>query len=428
MIIEFVVRNFRSIRDELRFSFVATKDKELSETHLARTSIATIPHVVQSAAVYGANASGKSNFILGLAQLQNLVVNSFSGFRPEQLLPFEPFLLDAASRQKCTEFELTFIFNGVRNQYGFAFNMHRITEEWLHVYVNPKPQTWFHRQFDEQSSKDKYSYSQHLKGDKDVWENATRPNALFLSTAAQHNSDSLMPIYRWFIEKLVVLPVGHAFTPDQTLSHLADATKRDGVVRLMAVADVGISDIQVDKQKGMFQEFKLKPDGSTEVTRGEREVLIPQFVHRSGDHTFKFDLHNESQGTQKLFNLYGPIIDILQFGKTLVVDELDGSLHPLMVRRIIEMFHNPELNTQGAQLLFTTHDTSLLDAPNLLRRDQVWLTEKGADHATTLIPLTEFSPRKGEALERGYLMGRYGAVPMLDSFASAVAKTSVSPI
>lgn len=424
MIIEFVVRNFRSIRDELRFSFVATKDKELSETHLAKTGIPSIPNVVQSAVVFGANASGKSNLILGLAQLQHLVVNSFTGFRPEQPLPFDPFMQSAAGQSGTTEFEITFVLNGVRHQYGFAFNMFHITEEWLHVYVNPKPQIWFHREFDELSGKDKYSYSQHLKGDKDVWENATRPNALFLSTAAQHNSDGLMPIYRWFIDKLVVLPVGQAFTSDQTLGYLADATKRNVVVRLMAIADVGISDIQVDRQKGMFQEIKLKPDGSTEVTRGEREVLRPQFVHRSGDHTFKFDLHNESQGTQKLFNLTGPIFDILQHGKTLVVDELDGSLHPLLVRRIVEMFHDNELNMQGAQLLFTTHDTSLLDAPNLLRRDQVWLTEKSADHATVLTPLTEFSPRKGEALERGYLMGRYGAVPMLGSFSSALKKSA----
>ena len=118
--------------------------------------------------------------------------------------------------------------------------------------------------------------------------------------------------------------------------------------------------------------------------------------------------------TQRFFNLIGPIIDILQKGKILIVDELDSSLHPLLVRQIVEMFHNPELNTHGAQLLFSTHDTSLL-APDILRRDQIWFTEKAADHATTLTPLTEFSPRKGEALERGYLHGRYGAIPVLEA-------------
>lgn len=424
MIIEFVVRNFRSIRDELRFSFVATKDKELSETHLARTGILGIPHVVQSAVVFGANASGKSNLILGLTQLKHLVVNSFTGFRPEQLLPCDPFLLSSEGRSGTSEFEITFLLNGVRHQYGFAFNMFHITEEWLHVFVNPKPQIWFHREFDELSEKDKYSYSQHLKGDKDVWENATRPNALFLSTAAQHNSDGLLPIYRWFVEKLVVLPAGRAFKSDETLNYLADGAKRDSVVRLMAIADVGIDDVYINKQKGMFREIKMNHEGVTEVISGEKEILTPQFVHKLGEHTVKFELQNESQGTQKLFNLSGPIFDILQHGKTIVVDELDGSLHPLLVRRIIEMFHNPELNTKGAQLLFTSHDTSLLDAPNLLRRDQIWFTEKGRDHATTLMPLTEFSPRKGEALERGYLMGRYGAVPMLDSFSNVLKKSA----
>jgi uncharacterized protein len=424
MILEFTVRNFRSIRDEAKLSFVATNNKELETSNLIDTGLATIPKVISSAVIYGANASGKSNLILALLHLKILVATSFAGMKPGQPLPFDPFKLELASVSQPTELEVTFLLNGIRHQYGYAFNTERITEEWLHVYVNPKPQAWFHRKFDVEAKEDKYTYSPYLKGDKEIWQKATRPNALFLSTAAQHNSEQLLSIYRWFSENIVILPMGHSFPSDQTVSCLEDANRRAMVVSLMTASDVGITNIYLEKRQVINQNFKIKSDGSIDATQAPAEVTVPLFIHQSKERGVLFDLQSESQGTQRFFNLLGPIIDILQKGKTLLVDELDSSLHPLLVRRIVEMFHNPELNTQGAQLLFTTHDTSLLDAPNLLRRDQVWFTEKGADHATTLMPLTEFSPRKGEALERGYLMGRYGAVPMLDSFSSTLKKSS----
>jgi AAA15 family ATPase/GTPase len=424
MIIEFSVSNFRSIRDEARLSFVATTDKELAASNLIETGLLAAPRVTRSAVIYGANASGKSNLILALLDLKSLVTSSFTGMKPGQPFGFQPFKLELANVIKPTELEVTFVLNGVRHQYGCAFNAERIIEEWLHVYVNPKPQTWFYRKFDVDANEDKYVYSNHLKGDKEVWQKATRPNALFLSTAAQHNSEQLLPIYRWFSEKLVVLPMGNSFTPDQTVNCLRNESLRNKVIGLITAADVGINDVSLVKRLGVQQSFKLNKDGTIESTREDREVMMPLFTHRSGDRAVAFELEQESQGTQRFFNLIGPIIDNLQNGKTLIVDELDSSLHPLLVRRIIEMFHNPELNTQGAQLLFTTHDTSLLDVTNLLRRDQIWLTEKSTNHATVLAPLTEFSPRKGEALERGYLMGRYGAVPMLDSFSNALKKSA----
>jgi AAA15 family ATPase/GTPase len=423
MIIEFSVSNFRSIRDEARLSFVATTDKELAASNLIETGLLAAPRITRSAVIYGANASGKSNLILALLDLKSLVTSSFTGMKPGQPFGFQPFKLELASVIKPTELEVTFVLNGVRHQYGCAFNAERIIEEWLHVYVNPKPQAWFYRKFDVDANEDKYVYSNHLKGDKEVWQKATRPNALFLSTAAQHNSEQLLPIYRWFSEKLVVLPMGSSFTPDQTVNCLQNESLRNKVIGLITAADVGINDVSLVRRLGVQQSFKLNKDGTIESTREDREVMMPLFTHRSGDRAVAFELEQESQGTQRFFNLIGPIIDVLQNGKTLIVDELDSSLHPLLVRRIIEMFHNPELNTQGAQLLFTTHDTSLLDVSNLLRRDQIWLTEKSTNHATVLAPLTEFSPRKGEALERGYLMGRYGAVPMLDSFSNALKKS-----
>ena len=150
--------------------------------------------------------------------------------------------------------------------------------------------------------------------------------------------------------------------------------------------------------------------GVTQARQEEGEFLVPMFQHATPRGNATFELHEESEGTQRLYGLAAPVLDVLRDGHVLVVDELDSSLHTLLVRQLIAMFHNPAVNKNGAQLIFSTHDTSLLDH-SLFRRDQIWFTEKNADQATRLYPLSDFSPRKHEAWERGYLMGRYGAVP-----------------
>jgi AAA15 family ATPase/GTPase len=168
----------------------------------------------------------------------------------------------------------------------------------------------------------------------------------------------------------------------------------------------------------------FQPGGVAQAQQEEGEVMFPIFEHRTETGSAKFELHEESDGTQRLFSLAAPVLDVLKHGRVLVVDELDRSLHTLLVRRLVGMFHDPALNAAGAQLIFSTHDTSLLDH-TLFRRDQVWFAEKDESQATRIFPLSDFSPRKHEAWERGYLMGRYGAVPIFrdlpDTTASAVA-------
>jgi len=153
--------------------------------------------------------------------------------------------------------------------------------------------------------------------------------------------------------------------------------------------------------------------GRTEVRSEEVDEHQLRFSHVTEHGQAVFDLMDESHGTRYLLFFAGPVLDILLKGLTLLIDELDTSLHTLLVRELVRLFHRPEVNTGGAQLIFTTHDTSLLDAPDLFRRDQVWLVEKDQDQASALVSLSAFSPRKNEALERGYLMGRYGGVPMV---------------
>jgi AAA15 family ATPase/GTPase len=194
-----------------------------------------------------------------------------------------------------------------------------------------------------------------------------------------------------------------------TTALLSTEQGRAAIRDFLSAADISIADVQAVPRKGLRAQWVMNA-GGIQATQEEHEVLLPVFEHTTPHGSAKFELHDESEGTQRLFGLIAPVLDCLRDGRVLVVDELDSSLHPLLVRRLIAMFQTPELNPHGAQLIFSTHDTSLLDH-SLFRRDQIWFTEKDVDQATRLYPLTDFSPRKQEAWERGYLAGRYGAVP-----------------
>ena len=412
MLLEFRVRNYRSIRDEVVVSFVASKDKKLAETHLASTGITSLPDVLRSAVVYGPNASGKSTLLQSLFYMRAVVAESATIMQPGQTFSVQPFRLDSDYAKQPSEFEITFLLGGVRHQYGFTLTPERIVDEWLLVYRASKPQQWFSRSYDEKSQTYDYEFSTHLTGSRKLWQEATRPNALFLSTAAQLNSELLGPIFRWLVEQPVYFAAGLSPIPDLTTQLLqTDAGKR-AVRDFLASADISISDVVSVSRPGFHQQIMIGPEGPT-FTREEREMLMPQFVHKTEHGSATFELHEESQGTQRLYALIAPVLDALKNGRLLIVDELDSSLHPLLVRRLVRMFHTPELNPLGAQLLFSTHDTSLLDR-TLFRRDQIWFTEKDQDQATRLYPLSDFSPRETEAWEKGYLIGRYGAVPFFD--------------
>jgi uncharacterized protein len=346
--------------------------------------------------------------------MRGVVIESASVIQPGQTYAVQPFRLDAESASQPTDFEVTFLLGGVRYQYGFAMTPQRIVREHLLVYKAFKPQKWFERYFDADTGKDVYEFGSGLKGPKNVWEGATRPNALFLSMAVQLNSDALRPVFDWFAGKLVIFNEQAQLNPQISIQKLKLAEGRKEICNFLSAADISIADIDVVTRKvpGQAVHFDLVA-GKTEVRSEEVEEHQLRFHHTTQNGKAVFDLGDESAGTRNLLFLSGPVIDILSQGLTLVIDELDTSLHTLLVRELVQLFHNPKANAGGAQLIFTTHDTSLLDAPDLLRRDQVWFVEKNRDQSTALVGLSEFSPRKNEALERGYLMGRYGGVPIL---------------
>jgi uncharacterized protein len=415
MLVEFRVKNFRSLRDEQVLSLVASKDKTLRDTHTQATGITATPTLVRSAVVYGANASGKSNLVKALQYMRNVVMESATAIQPSQTFAVQPFRLDPDSANQPTAFEVTFLLDGVRYQYGFAMTAQRIVSEHLLVYKAFKPQRWFARHFDADTGKDVYEFGAGLRGSKNVWEGATRQNALFLSMAVQLNSDALRPVFEWFVHRLVIINEQAQLNPHMSIGMLTQVQGRKGICNFLSAADISIADINVETRKVPAQavHFDLAA-GKAEVRSEETQESTLRFHHVTEHGKAIFDLADESNGTRNLLFLAGPVLDILSKGLTLVIDELDTSLHTLLVRELVRLFHKPEINTAGAQLVFTTHDTSLLDAPDLFRRDQVWFVEKDRDQASALVSLSEFSPRKNEALERGYLMGRYGGVPFIN--------------
>lgn len=416
MLAEFRVKNFRSIRSQQCLSLVANKDTAHAESHLINTGSEAIPPLLKSAVIYGPNASGKSNLINALAFMQKIVANSATQIRAGETFKLSSFKLDADSKNQPSEFELTFVEQGIRYQYGFSLMPERVMEEWLWVYETAKPQIWFDRRFDVQKGIEEYKLGTHLKGQRSLWQKSTRANALFLSKAVDLNSECLRPIFLWIVEKLKIFRAEARVMPHFSIDYAQTELGKTELLRFLQAADLSISNMEFENNKKRQHEVVLENGNPPAHTVTEIEVLLPRFVHEAEEGQAAFGLQDESTGTQKFFGLAGPILDILKNGYVLVVDELDSSMHTHMMCFLIRQFYSQN-NSKGAQLIFSTHDTALLaNDLGLFRRDQIWFVEKDRAQATILRPLSDFKPRKAEAFDRGYLGGRYGALPFMTDF------------
>ncbi len=414
MFVEFSAKNFRSLRDEQTLSMVSSTDRSHLATHTIETGMRSVARLNRAGVVYGANASGKSNLIFALMTMRNLVLHSMSMLDAARAEQYTPYRLERSSTGDPTEFEIVVLLDGTRYQYGFSYDAQRIRDEWLIVYKTGKGQSWFERRWNDARGEHEWApFSSYFTGAKETWRQATRPGALFLTTAIQLNNEQLKPLWNWFTEGLVIVNWIAAFGIGQTLQRMDDPAFKARALNLLRSADLHIADIEVENVPGHQVAFKLEPGKAPELSTSAQDLPIVKFVHKlEGEDAVAFDGRFESAGTQRLLSYIGPILDVLESGKLLVVDEFDSSLHPMVVRFVLSLFHDPEVSKHGAQLWMTTHDTSLLDT-GLLRRDQFWFMDKDERQASRLYPLTDFSPRKGEALEKGYLRARYGGVPFI---------------
>ena len=425
MLIEFTVKNYRSIKDEQVLSMVKAKGKELEDRNTFFPNTPSSVSLLRSSVIYGPNAAGKSNVVKALTEMEFIVRNSASTSQEGDPISVTPFLFNESTAKQATEFEMVFINEGVRYQYGFSAKKYHITEEWLIAYPKGRPQRWFSRAFNERSESYEYKFSDFLSGQRTVWQNATRSNALFLSTAVQLNSDQLKPVFNWFKDKLRPTNV-NGWGPNFTASLCEDNSTKKQILRFLKAADFDIHDIQIETEKF---DPNLLPDQFPAIIKEKinkemkgKEIIDIKTIHKTDNgNLMSLDFKDESDGTQKFFSFAGPWIDILKHGHILVVDELHDNLHPKMVKYLIELFHSNRTNPNNAQLIFTTHETSML-SQEIFRRDQIWFCEKDNSQATTLYPLTDFSPRKEkENIELGYLSGRYGALPFVQAFNIKVA-------
>lgn len=416
MLIEFSVANYRSFKEKVTFSMVAAnivaKDKHLDEANVF--AVDDELKLLKSAAIYGANASGKSNLGKALSFMKWFMVNSSKETQSTEKIAVDRFRLSTETDRKPSLFEIVFLIDKKQYRYGFEVNPDRVVSEWLYYVPRKRETKLFER-------KNSIKITRTYKADG--IQQKTRHNALFLSVSAQFNVKIAEEILVWLTNKLKIISGLHddQHLRDTVRQCLAEDKNKEEILRLISQLDLGIDKVEV-------QDKEITPDILPDefpdelkkalIKRGGRATSI-RTLHRkfdaNGHHASmeEFNLsEQESEGTQKIFALGGPLFDTLSNGKVLVIDEFDARLHPLISRAIVELFNSNDTNPNNAQFIFMTHDTNLL-SNKIFRRDQIWFTEKNGQGATDLYSLAEYNIRNDASFESDYIKGRYGAIPYI---------------
>jgi hypothetical protein len=426
MIIEFSVENYRSISERQSISLVQDQTIKDSDEPVIKSHIDGIPNLLRAAVIYGANASGKSNFLRALFDMRQIILFGEKKLTyGDEIDLIQPFLLNKDGETQPTTFDLTFLVDGVRYNYGFSATSKRIIHEFLIAYPNNKKQVWFERHFDK-TKKDEYSwkFSAYFKGEKETIRKSTLENVLFFSKAVKENNDQLKPLHLFIKNELHVMPVD-GDVPDYTEELLKEEGGRDKVLGFLRAADLGIDNLLVASKVISDDDLNFPSDMPEEVKKQIRRDLLGQehtvikTIHHNPEtgKAILFDLDQESVGTNKLFERAGLFIWALEKGATLFIDELETSLHCKLVGFLINLFNSSVTNPHGAQLIFTTHSPIAL-YENILRRDQFWFVDKRSNK-TVIYPLKRAKANKGvvrkdENLVKAYLSGEYHAVPEIN--------------
>ncbi|MHB1017089.1 MAG: AAA family ATPase [Coriobacteriia bacterium] len=421
MLVEFTVSNFRSVREPQTLSLVANqKYPDLRGNTLdPEAKGAARRHLLKGVAIYGPNASGKSSVLKALTFMSQFIANS-AAHLPGSPTGAVPFAFDETTRDAPSEFEVFFIVGGIMYQYGFAIDPRIVREEYLYSFASGRRTTLYKRARKGDGTYD-WSTGKAFRLDAAI-RGKVREDNLLLSVGPQFNDAALRPLHAWFAGSVKFLHLGIGtpgpLAPNFTAEMIdKGGTRRDQIVKLLRAADFGVQDARVSHHKFPVSELPMLdqlPTGLADQLKREGflDALNIQLQHRTlGGEAMGLELQEESDGTQRFFQLVGPWIDVLENNHILLVDELESSLHPMLVQELLNLFFShPE---SRAQIVFTTHDPTLLDA-GVLRRDQIWFTERNPGCETRLYPLSEYRPRNDEALMKGYLSGRWGALPILE--------------
>lgn len=394
MLIQFSVGNFLSFKEQSTLSLVASALKDiqiLSEDvifNIGETDLA----LLKSATIYGANASGKSNFIKALDFFKWYVINSSKDIQAGERVNVESFRLSSSTVEEPSYFEAIFCNAEYQYRYGFETDENMVHSEWLYQKANKKRAKeveLFYRDEDCFNIHSKFIIGKEL-----INKQMVRTNALLLSVAAQFNDAVAVEIVKWLNDTTIISGSNEKNIWDLAAIRLDDLKMKQRIVDFSRYADLGIENIEKVNNAIISMHTQYDDEGN--------EVKLINFPFKK----------NESEGTIKYFSLAYPIIDALDNGKRLIIDEFDSKMHPLLTCRIIALFNSKETNPKNAQLIFTTHDTNLLSA-SIFRRDQIWFTQKDRFGATELYSLAEYKVRNDASFEKDYLSGKYGAIPIM---------------
>ena len=435
MLIEFSVGNYRSFKEKVTFSMVAanlvSQDKNLDINNVF--AVDKELSLVKSAAIYGANASGKSNLAKAIQFMKWFMVNSSKETQSTESIGVERFKLSTETDGQPSFFEIVFLLDGQQHRYGFTADREKVVSEWLFYVPKQRETKLFSRQGD------KFDIAKVYKAEGIATK--TRDNALFLSVSAQFNVQKSESILRWITLQLnLISGLDDIKSSKDKIRDLFRVDLHDEVIKLIAQFDLNIIEIG-QKQSQSDIAFKADMAKAGEHRENRLAILKKHFDNLMSDRPIetihqKFDrnkevislesfdlLTEESEGTQKLFALASVLVDTFKHGKILIIDEFDARLHPLMSRSIVELFNSNDTNPHHAQLIIMTHDTNLL-SNKIFRRDQIWFAEKDRYGATDLYSLAEYKVRNDASFESDYIKGKYGAIPYIqvaESFIEAHA-------
>ena len=403
MIVQFSIENYLSFKGPNTLSMVATplrEDRVLSENVLIPVGDTDI-QILKSAMILGPNASGKSNVIKAFDFFKRFIINSFKNIQAGEDIDVENYRLDVDTAKEPSTMEMIFLSGGNQYRYGFTVSRTLVENEWLcrkACRKRAKEVELFRKKGEKVQVHPSMPLVQDIVNRKMV-----RPNALILSVAAQFNEGTAVEIIHWLDDTAVISCSDEEGNWKEALRHFDDADVRERIVAFSQYADLGIEDIEKSGERVTSTHKQYDSEGKV-----VQAILFPF-------------LENESDGTIKYFSLAFPIIDALDHGKRLIIDEMDSKLHPLLSERIVSLFNSKETNPLGAQLIFTAHDSNLLSS-GAFRRDQIWFTQKDRLGASELYSLAEYKVRGNAAFEKGYLSGKYGATPILGEMSNLFVK------